>query len=324
MEQVNLEDLVNQVRSGSLSYEDGARFIMEQVFRHKGLFGLTKLTEDELTNYLLFQYRNFIRLLKTYDESYGKFFTYLKKTIEGSIKTWKKRYIRSRILDNEVTVSDKILYEENLNKYLLPEEEVIKGEEEKQCVKTGGDMSDRKIKPWDKVKKHELNRSKTFILILALKASYSLDPELIKKVSEATGVSEEEIVRMSNEIKKTLANKIERREACLRCRDNAYYYHRRYQTESLHLLDGTNWAEIVNSKYRKQTKTWIDKNRRLSLKEYAVSASNIAVGNALGVTPRHVAYVLKKGCENMDNNKAKEYHKKHEDISSNRKHEQET
>ncbi len=324
MEKVNLEELIIHVRNGSISYEEGANIIMEQVFIHKGLFGLSRLTEDELTNYLLFQHRNFIRLLKTYDGKYGTFFTYLKKTIEGSIRTWKKRTVRSRILENSITVSDQILYEEDQNKYPLPEEELIKAEEEKECVSTLEEDSDTRIKPWSKVKHHNLDRSKSFILILALKASYSLDPQLIKKVSEATGVTEEEINRMAQEIKKTLANKIERREACLRCRDNAYYYHRRYQTEALHLLDGTNWAEVINSKYRKQTKTWIDKNRRLSLKEYTVSASNIAVGNALGLSPRHVAYVIKKCSENMDNNKAKEYHKKHENLSSNRKHEQET
>lgn len=333
MEKVNLEDLVPKVKAGTVSYEEGANIIMEQVFKHKGLFNLNQLTEDELTNYLIFQHKNFMRLLKTYDEKYGTFFTYLKKTIDGSIKTWKKRYVSSRILENSITVSDEILYEENQHKYLLPEEEYFKSEEtereSKYCsvskieTKTDENITENE-QQLNKIKQYNLDRKKAYILILALKASYSLDQTIIKKVSETTGISEEEISEMASQIKKTLANKIERREACRRCRDNAYYFHRRYQTEALHLLDGTNWAEIINTKFRKQTKTWIDKNKRLALREYAVSASNIAVGNALGVSSRHVAYVLKKGAENMDNTKGKQYHKKHENISSNRKHEQET
>lgn len=323
MEKINLENLRDRIENGELTYDEATNVIMKEVYTHKGLFGLTRLTEDELQSYMLHQRDNFEQLLHSYDRTSGSFFTYLMKTIERSTKTWKKRCIRNRIFENEITVSDQLLYEEMQGRYLEPEEEYIKKEEEVLAVNEPlpEDKITLKNKPWDKTKNRKFDDQKAFILILALKASYSMNEELIKKVSQKTGISEEELTDYINQINETLENKINRREACLRCRDNAYYFHRKYQNEATHLLDGTNWADTINQKYKKQTKTWIDKNRRLSLKQYSVSATNISIGKILGMSPRHVSYVLRKGLDNVDNNSLKEYHDDYENNVSHRQYE---
>lgn len=323
MERINLENLTEKIEKGELTYAEATNVILKEVFTHKGLFGLTRLTEDEFQSYILHQRDNFEKLLHTYDKSSGSFFTYLMKTIERSTKTWKKRCIRNRIFENEITISDQILYEEQESRYLQPEEEYIKKEEETMSVNEPDfeETLSLKNKPWSKTKKRKYDDKKAYILILALKASYSMNEDLIKKVACTTGVSEELLSEYIKQTKATLSNKINRREACLRCRDNAYYFHRKYQNEATHLLDGTNWADTINQKYRKQTKTWIDKNRRLSLKQYSVSATNIAIGKILGMSPRHVSYILKKGLDNMDNISSKEYHEDYENNVSHRQYE---
>ena len=102
------------------------------------------------------------------------------------------------------------------------------------------------------------NRSlrKKAILILALKSSYYLDDQLISKVSDETGMSKNNLYLLRDSLNATLVNKIGRRNACIRCRDNAYYYHRKYMIESYRLNHQTTWAELIAGKYKKQTKTW--------------------------------------------------------------------
>jgi len=152
-----------------------------------------------------------------------------------------------------------------------------------------------------------------------LKSSYYLDEETITKVCSFTGVSKKEILSMQSRLNRTLGTKIKRRDSCIRCRNNAFYFHRKYSIELRNICPNSTWATLIQNKYSKQTQTWINKNTRLRRKDYYVSVSNCEIGKILNMDPRHVKYVINKAKENVDILTQNQYHIKHENLSCNGK-----
>lgn len=322
MQKEDIELLAQKVERKTLTKEDGARMIMEFVFRHPSLFGLKMLDEDQLIDFLIYQFPKFIKIFSIYNKSYGTFTSFLQGSVRGTYITWRKRCVRNSVLSSSLTAADELQYEENMLRYKLPEEELI----EKEDALSVASCSDNEpalcfplfhrfdgtpsIRYKDPLleKNRVANMRRIIILVLTLKSIFYVDDALLHKVSVATGYSMTTLLKMKNTINETLTNKIERRDACLRCRDNAYFFHRKYLAESTKLNKQTTWAKLILEKYKKQTETWIDKNNRLSLKGYAISASNRAVGQILGISPRHVFYVIRQLRDNMDTNTSKEYH----------------
>lgn len=321
MDKSEIEQVAQKVNEGLLTPEQGARILMEIVYRHKALFGLKQLDEDQIIDFLIYQHPKLIKIFSIYNKSFGTFSSFLQGSVRGTYITWKKRMARRNALVGSITVSDEIAYEEAQSQYLLPEEEVIHKLDESKGLCASYEQEQKPLFRYPDgslpfhLKNPLLEKAridslrKNAILILALKSSYYLDEPLLEKVSSATGYSVESLKLVRDELNKTLKNKINRRNACITCRNNSYYFHRKYLLESYRLNHDSSWAEFINTKYEKQTKTWIDKNRRLARKEYTVSATNRAVGKILGMDPRHIFYVIRQAKENMDIISLKEYHK---------------
>lgn len=144
-------------------------------------------------------------------------------------------------------------------------------------------------------------------LVVSLKLSYYLEEFHIAKLSELTGIGRDELETLRRQVIKTLDRKIKRRAACIRCRDNAYFFHRKYLLEQSRLNQNSSWAFIIAGKYRKQTLSWQHKNQSLSENQYKVVASNRVVGAVLGMKTRHVDYLLKKAKDIMDKADKKHY-----------------
>lgn len=314
MQNCNVEQIAQDVADGVLTEDDGARKLMETIFTHKTLFGLYSLDEDQFLDFLIYEFPKFKAIFSHYDKKCGTFFSFLLGSIRSAFRTWKKRMVRNSLISKSFSASDELVYEESLNRYTLPEEALIMQERNDtvgevcspdDVTTTGpfhrndGTISTRYKSPSIERRRIDCLRKKA-MLILALKSSFYLDDSLVHKVSGATSCDEEELIAMRDRILKTLRSKISRRNACLRCRDNAFYFHRKYLLECNSLDSGTVWSEYIHQKYAKQTKTWREKNRRLSRKSYTLSATNCAVAKELGMSPRHIFYIIKQARQNMD------------------------
>ncbi|MFA6936606.1 MAG: hypothetical protein WCQ67_00045 [Treponema sp.] len=328
MEKFNLEKLAQSYADGTMSPKECSLKLMEYVFLHKSLFGLRSLDEDDFLDFLLYEMPKFDRIFILYDKKIGTFFSFLQFTLRKAVNVWKKIEIRSKVLDDEITTSQKIQIEEDSETYELEAEgiEFIKQEDNSKIelsvqspFQFDNDMTYRLDKyKEDDVKKNKIaNIQKEIVLILALKSIFYIDDELIDKVCAYTGVDKETFLSMQKTLNAELKTKIKRRESCVKCRNNSYYFHRKYLQELQYLSPHTSWCRLIQEKYEKHTQSWINKNTRLKRKDYYVSASNRAVGKVLNLDPRHVKYILDKA-NNVDLFKPKQYHISHENISCNR------
>ena len=331
MDKSEIEKLAQDVKTGRITAEQGARKLMEIVYCHKAFFGLSQLDEDQIIDFVIYQYPKFITVFRIYDIGCGTFMSFLQGSVRGTYATWKKRMARNSAVSSAANSAESLLYEEDEAKYRLPEEEFIlkeeKAESEALCAspgainsfrRTDGSVSTRYKDPRIEKKRADTLR-RTAVLILALKSSYFLDDSMLLKVSRYTGYSVNRLHKMCDRVNATLGKKIEHRNECIRCRDNAYYFHRKYMMESHNLNSRTTWAQFIAGKYEKQTKIWIAKNKNLSRKEYVVTATNKAVAETLGMNPRHVFYVIKQAKENVDILRPKQYYTEYETLSCNRK-----
>ena len=121
-----------------------------------------------------------------------------------------------------------------------------------------------------------------------------MDEDLIEKVSKFVELPSSELRKMLDQMNAQLGRKINRREICIRKRDSAFFYHRKYMLEMLHLNSDTSLSEKIKKSFAKQTKCWIEKNNCLKNAELRISPSNRAIAEVLGIRQRHFEYILKK------------------------------
>lgn len=312
MEKLEIEDIAKKVIEGSMSEQEGAKKLMELIFLYKRLFGLASLDEDQFTEFLLFQYDKLLRIFSNYNPAYGQFFTFLQGSIRGTYLTWRKQAARDKTALDTITISPSMTFEESMSHYALPGDSYSmnhvhsKGHSVHHSTyqplslrRNDGKLSCRYKNP--SVQRRRINNlRKDASLILTLKSSFYINEDIVEKVSYVSGVPAEKINDMCDKVKSSLKNKIDRRSACVRCRDNAFFFHRKYMLEYRRIDRQTIWSEIIHSKYKKQTKTWNEKNSRLQRKDYRITASNRLVGKILGITPRRVTYVIRQAQQNMD------------------------
>jgi hypothetical protein len=313
MEKLEVEELVEKVHSGRMSKVDGAKRLMEILFIYKRLFGLGSLDEDELSEFLIYQYYKLLGIFSRYDRRYGSFFSFLKGSVRCTYMTWHKQSVRNRTTNDTICISPEICFEESMSHYLLPEESLLSDEvacmemqaPAQGCGQTAlfrnieGQPSRRYKNPLIEVYRIEDLR-KSAALILLLKSSYYMNDDIISKVSNLSGVPVPKLTSMCSNIKRSLTHKIERRDSCIRCRDNAFFFHKKYMLEYSRIDRQTTWSRFILRKYNKQTATWIDKNEHLKRTEYSVSASNRVVANELGISPRKITYIIKQAKQNVD------------------------
>lgn len=332
MEKLNLENLAKDYSDGKMTEKQCSLKLMEYIFLHKSLFGLKALDEDDFLDFLIFEIPKFGKIFTLYDKKIGTFFSFLQFTLRKALSIWKKNSIRNKVMDDEILTSQKIEIEEYTEKYELEAEglEIIKEQETAalaQCVESPFKINENMPYRFDKYKKIDIRRTKIgnlqkeIVLILALKSCYYLDDEMINKVSAYTGIEKGKLISMQKSLNADLTTKIKRRASCIKCRNNSFYFHRKYSQELQYLSPHTSWCRLIQDKYDKHTKTWINRNSRLRRKDYYVSASNCAVGKVLNMDPRHVKYILDKANNNVDLFKPKQYHIVHENISCDRQSE---
>ena len=246
--------------------------------------------------------------------------------------TWRRKAVRAFMGEQSIRLQDPLHVEETQLRYAAlefasAEDTGTKAWGEKSAAGTAQpcrtyDMqqSARRTSPAEARK--ELQQ-KQACLCLALKCCYFMDEKLVEKVSAATEVPKADLQQMLVTLESQMSRKIKRRERCIRRRDTAFFYHRKYMLELPHLDEGTALEEKVRTQLGIQTECWKEKNRQLQEVTHRIAPSNRVIAELLGLSPRRVEYILKKAAENIDNNGGRWYSAEHENISSERKQQQE-
>lgn len=324
-----LEEIAKEVFLKHISQEEGGRAVMEIVYKCKHFFALGSLSQDQLHDFILFTFDKFISVFSAYNPSLGTFTHFLYSMIATSLCTWKRHTARRYTAENALASAKEMDYEEQTYKYALEEKQEIYAEsnpthsvqEIEQFKKTYHPVDyancrrkTRRPSPCDFNSSQMAELRKNACLVLALKSSYYLDGEMIKKVSCLTDTPENELCTMVEKVNDSLKSKIARRQTCIKCRDNAYFYRKKYLLESERASRNTLLAETINRKLKKHTHIWQNRNSRLEAAAFSVVPSNTTVGRVLGISDRHVNYIINKARKNLDTISLKQYYDKYEDI----------
>lgn len=327
----NLEKLPKEVSEGKISVDKAALKIMETIYKNRLWFGLKKLQEDQLHDFMLFYFDRSKTVFEIYKPELGSFSSFLYGNINNALLAWTRQFQRQNIDEQSIQLLQDIVYEESAYTYEQMEPPVVCEVTDKEMVYSEKILSS----PENADATYSFNRGRTFsaqknvelrkeaCLVLLLKSCFSVNDTMIEKVANISGRSFDELKELVEKARGSLKSKIKRINKIERARDNSFYFKRKYCAEKEFSDVGTEFCKLINTKLSRADKIWKEKNSKLNAEGLKVP-SNVTIGKLLGMSDRHVKYIILNATKNMDNISLKSYYEDHENIFSKRKFEQKT
>ena len=322
-----IEILMRDVNENRLSLEDAGRKLVELIYKNKQWFGLNKLGEDELHDFMLENYTLFIRLFKNYDNSKGDFLCYLLGNVSQAFQGWKRE--SARVLIKRKTLEEieytrlrsEGIYEFTgealyVSDILLDQEHP--SEEIKRMI-SYHNMHSQRTEGTRKAKALDRFRQDV-VLILMVKSWYLIDSVLLEKISAVTQIQEDTLTEILDRTKKLMEKKTNQFNFTIKNRDRSYYFKELYRVESDSYY-GKRLAYLINRKQSYHSENWNRFNMKLQSQNRKLVPSNRIVSLVLGMDQRRIQYLLEKANKNMDNLSLNCYYGRHEDLLGERKFE---
>lgn len=328
-----LENLSQKIANKEISCTEASLELMKFIFQKPKYFGLTNLDEEELMDFLMYNFQRSMTFLKKYDTATESFPSYVHSCIQRNYAAWVRIQKTKLAEEQSYSMLNPMNYENSLYNYTKNEksyffetnnEDLHTLEEISETSRKINEeyynlahISSKKLSPaLQKIRKLYTLRREACV-ILAIKSCYHISDDLIEKVSLVSGYSFEELKKMIETASRSLKNKIRIHEQCLKRRDNAYYFHRRFQIQKETFDVNSAIADTISRKYKRQTESW-KKANSLIINKRKVIPSNRTVAKILKISERHVEYVLRKAKENMDNISLSSYYDDYENLFSDR------
>lgn len=323
---IRINEVYLKLSQKKISREEASKEIIELIYKLPFLFGLQKLDEDELMDFILFEMDKIDSVFNEYDQNLSSFSSYLYKNISFNYISWRRCYRKNKTInvfleDNSINEFEELedQYDKIANKavYEIPEEEklleIAAFTEKFKDIDT--DNAGKKI---TKLKALQLkNIQKEGTLYSGLKNCNTIDDIMISKISAMTEISEESLKIIIDRLRKCTANKCKKQQLALERRNVNYYYRICYEKElSKTSRNSLRWNSLME-KYNSYSRKLTRQNQKLRENPYAICPSNRLIAEVVGVNERHIQYVLKKFEENMDTISMKRYYDEHENLSGN-------
>ena len=330
----NLEKLAQQVSDGTLSVDKASLQIMETVYKNRKWFGLKKLQGDDLHDFMLFYYERSKAVFSFYKPELGSFENFLYVNINNALLAWYKTRAKRSCEESTLSMMDDIFYEESVKSYEKMDPasvcaamdndipsinrilEMRKKDEKSYSMRRG-----RKIRNSRAGFAKTENLRKEACLVLLLKSCSFVSDSMIENAAAVCGKSFGEIKKLVEEAKRSIKSKKNRISRLEKTRDNFFYYKRKFTAEMERADVGSDTSMEIGAKIEKADAAWRIKNEQLHSENLRVP-SNVTIGRLLGISDRHVRYVINQAQKNMDNITLKSYYVKYEDLLGKRKQEQ--
>ncbi len=274
-------------KDGQLTLEQAKNCLLETMFLHRREYGLGGLDDDEFSEFILYIQNRIPVLIEKYDPSIGEFSTYLFGTFTLSL-SWLKR--RNRIKYQKDSLAMDITVEESYAHpgETQPEEEAIDRRMAEYSIRRRPlNLATAAPDPRQE-ESMELNRL-TF-LVLALKSCHGITDDLVEKVALISGMEKPRLQELLDEARKSMVLKERKIHELENRRNYAYYHHKKLQAYSPDSLEEC-------SKFRER---WARAIEELSVCRDRLVPTNKTVGKLLGISPRKVAYLLRRAHGNVD------------------------
>ncbi|MBQ1833178.1 MAG: hypothetical protein II114_05320 [Treponema sp.] len=329
-----IEKLPKLVGEGKMSPDKAALEIMEAVYKNRSYFGLKKLQEDQLHDFMLFYYEKSKTVFQLYKSGLGSFTSFLYRHVGNALLSWTRDTQQKAYEEQSLNPLQDMVYEESAYTYGSMEPPEVCGitKDEIPPIKKILEFSEKQEISYSfmrgrKFKAEELQLKKTRILrkeaclVLLLKSCAFINDSMIEKTAAICGKTFDEIKRLVEEAKKTIKSKKHRIRKLEKARDNFFYFKRRYSAEMENTDTGSESSLIISSKIKRAEDGWKTKNEQLHSENLRMP-SNVSIGKLLGISDRHVRYVIRAASKNMDNISLKSYYGIYENLLGKRKSEQ--
>ena len=309
-----INDIPALLAEGSISKEEAVRIIAKDVMLHPRAYGIPEQADDlrsELNVRILQETEG---LLRRYEKKYCEFATYLCSFVHYQMLTILRLWKNNSLCDRAFLKDSPIELEDISNNYARDEYEYKilhftprpfsrwekapykqrgRGSQEqfeaaKRLMRANADLTDY-------FKSIKTSKEKMMV-VLALKASYFLDEEQIKSISEYCNIPASKLSGIIADMNDTLRKKTKELRKIENKRDKEFFLHRRYE-EEMQDLDGynrdTERAKVVGHLYEYHTTKWKSHNETIKKRKLKNCPTNKSIADVLGICERQVGYYIK-------------------------------
>ncbi len=276
MQKLNLNNLPEELSSGRMTMDECISFLWEEIYRKPLLFGLSGFDQDQVSDFLIYVNPRLKDILSKYDSRKMKFFFYLKQ----SLFLLKTCWIRKIQREGMVNILNRQYAENTLKSQMESSGEAIKLDSEKQ----------RNIAISNPQRSLEIARITA--LILLYKNCNEIDDEILRNVARFSQKDEKILHEKIQKLRAITSRRKELREKIIFRRDNAFFFHRKYETYLSKIEPGTESYLQLLKMYYKKTKCWIRQNELLASRFKTVPPNRI-IAHELSISERKIFAYLK-------------------------------
>ncbi len=256
-----MNEIYQKIKENSIKRDAAIKNIVEVIYRNPILYGLTRMNEDDQSEFLLYLFTHMNKIIDNYCEGIASFSTYLVHVIQKTRCSWYRNYYH-----NEAR-------KESVKQYFIEEESRIICE----------DSVPYTCEDCESYSRFNTSKNTAFIiLVIALKCCYYLTPKHIALISSKAGYKESYIYELKESLESKLTNKIFRKQQIQEKINNAYIKKNSCMFELMCIDDNSTLSVRLKSKnlyYTQHWKTYIEKLKLTSL----IRPSNNQIAQALHV-----------------------------------------
>ncbi|MCF0241546.1 MAG: hypothetical protein HUK25_02860 [Treponema sp.] len=298
---LTFKKLLDDVKANRITVEKAVEEIAVFMQSEFKVFQLENLNEDIRSEIILKFLKKGPSIINRYDEKNGSFFNYLFSCIKGMARTELRSEMKKDMEDKVSIIHSIDNFSEEEEKYdfvLITEKKLITPFD---YLKKSPVISKVSVKEFMKQRSYK-SLSKA-IVVLAMKACFDISDYDISQICYINQIDEEDFFRIVQELKKGLYKRYEKRKNFLKCRNNAYYNHRKYNiTDDLFSTAGEYLQKEYKERYEKNTERWHISNEKLEKGLFHVCPSNKTIAKALCISERLVSYYIQKIRDELEGN----------------------
>lgn len=286
MNKTNIERLPEAVRNKSLAKSKAVQIIWEELYTRPYLYGLHLLNEDQLSEFLLKILPKFEGMIEKFRPGSASF----RQFISNYLLHYKHTFLRKQREEytdlKSSTTQLLTTFEEESQKYILAVAEPSPMEKQQQ-PRSFKDIVSKDTKSFEE---NQRRIAEITALILAMKACNDIDDDMIRTVSDFTGLDRKILHGKIEELRESTKKKTTQCGTLIRRRNNAFFFHRKYREEMLAPTTTKNQKEKLQRRFDTQTKRWQKRNEQLSL--CSKTPSNEEIAKIVGIKTRTVSFYI--------------------------------
>lgn len=318
---MNVEEIARKVLERELTVREGASGILKEIWENKVRLGLSGMSEDEFSSFLIHIHPRIETMLRNFNPKAGPFQSFFLRSLKFQKIAWRREQFSRQALEDGLLLTCAMEREETQELYNIEEASLSV-----ESAEPGGSAGEairllsHAVQSPREIRDRQSQREA--ILVLALKSAQFITDGMTRRISETTGIPLKKLYGMLDMARESMRKAGERKESFTSSRNEAWLKSRRFMLEKERLGNGSPLYDEYCARYEFYRERWSRTNRKISRSFCKFSPSDRAVGSIMNCDPRHVSYVVRHASENIDRLALKCYSDFHEDIPCHGKPEQ--